>query len=98
VKNLKKVTKPEQVKDLSLEDKEVLDAVLDADESSKTASGGCHLARQVFHMPNLPATDPLSRRVCQLISRKWLVNNVAEPGMPHYEVSVVYTKALQRTR
>ena len=95
---MKKVTQSLRVKDLSTEDREVLDAVLNADQSSKTAPGGCHLARQVFHKPKLLSTDPLSRRVCQLIARKWLVNGVAEPGMPHYEVAKEYILALQRAR
>jgi hypothetical protein len=87
-----------KVKDLSVEDREVLDAVLKASESSKTASGGCHLARQVLHQPDLRMTDPISRRFCQLISRGWLINKAREYQMPHYEVSTVYTESLQRTR
>lgn len=94
---MKKVTKPLRVKDLSVEDREALDAVLNADQSSKTAPGGCHLARQVLHKYDLPATDPISRRFCQLISRGRLINGAREHQTPHYEVSEVYTKALQRT-
>jgi hypothetical protein len=87
-----------RVKDLSVEDREALDAVMKADKSSKTAPGGCHLARQVLHNHTIDMKDPISRRFCQLIARGWLVNKAREHQTPHYEVSEVYTQSLQRSR
>jgi len=100
MKNVKKVTKPLRVKDLSAEDRAVLDKILKAEQSSKTACGGFHLARQVEHNYDLQRSDELSQRYNRLIREHWIVPGVPGQvgGLVHYEVAAAYTQALQRAR